>query len=301
MKNCLFLACLLSVMNLSSQPFFDSSVHYLTVHCAGPTPAEFGCSDNYYRMTLDSVSGDTEFYTRSNLRSSKELHDNKFKVIHKKVFIHNPHQVDPGDYLLYDFSLAEGDTAWVNGFGASFIQPNSLLRVDSIRPIKLGPFLYRAFYVSVGISPYNYRLVFVEHIGSLENGLLFYQSREFESGSTLVALCKNDTLMQWQNSVVVKSGHNTCHPEFVSGIQEEFLAKTPFIFPNPSHGLIQIKSEFLSGEAPAVEVYNMAGQLLLKTEVKEDQVMDVGGISKGLYVIKLITGSGRMSQMVLIE
>jgi hypothetical protein len=304
MKTCFVLVLLLSAMSLRSQSFFDSGVYYLTI-AGGHLPGEC-CSHSYYRMLLDSTANDTEYYSMSsnnrNLSKTGVFHVRaNFKVINKRVYAKRDVNGPPkGDFLIYDFNLGEGDSARVNGFGASVMDTGSLLVVDSIRDIKLGPFIYKAQYVKVNSRGFPQRFVLVEHIGSLENGVEYYYSQMFEAYSHMINLCRNDTLLYWEHDFVVKSGGNTCSPVFVSGISEKKISSKPFVYPNPSAGIIQIQSDDI-GEDPVLEIYNMSGQLLRKANVKPEQEVEVGDISPGIYLVKLLTDSRSRSQVLVIE
>jgi hypothetical protein len=302
MKKVMVLVLFFSALQLKSQQFFDSGVYYLTIG-EGGDPSSWFYDHRYYHMVLDSMSNDTEYYTMWNANRPNTdtghvfIHANEqFKVINKRVFI-SLDGFDKGDFLLYDFNLEEGDSARVNGFGASIIHKNALLIVDSIRNIKLGPFTYKAQYVRVNGIPFT----FVEHIGSIENGVLFFGYREFESFNVMINLCRNDTLLYWKKHDVVKNDWNTCSPVFYSDISGLKISSRPFLFPNPCSGIVQIDADKSTNENLVLEIYGMNGQLLMTLNVANREPVDLRSLSSGIYYVRLLSPDGNHQQVLIME
>ncbi len=294
MKKYIWIFLLLCSSRVGAQDYFDSSVHYLTIgHNTAEDPELYWHS--YYHMVLDSVYNDTQYYSMMG-NGIEPFYYYQFKVIGKRVY-QGTGKNYLKNYLLYDFSLKEGDTAWVNGGPTSWL---SLLTVDSIRTIQLGPFTYVAHHVTAGWLQFPF--VFIEHIGSLENGVLFYDYHAFEHSSALITLCKSDTLMLWRDHVVIKSGQNTCHPVFYkSSIEQNTLDRKAFAYPNPSNGVIQISSIYADEEL-VLEIYNMSGQKMLEAmKVMAGQEIDLQYLPKGLYCVHLLTAYGTIQQVLSME
>jgi hypothetical protein len=302
MKKYILLLFVFCFTQLKSQQFFNSGVHYLTIG-EGYDGSSWWYWHDYYHMVLDSVSNDTQYYTKWNTNrpntdtgQANIRAEEKFKVIYKRVFISRD-ESEKGDFLLYDFNLEEGDSARVNGFGASMIHKNALLIVDSIRNIQLGPFTYKAQYVKVNERPFT----FVENIGSLENGVLFFSHYEFESGNEMINLCRSDTLLFWKEHFLVKSGGNTCSPVFYrSDINNPAISSQAFAFPNPSNGVVQIHTGDLT-ENLALEIYGMNGQLIMAVKVADQEFMDLRALPAGLYYVRLLSPDGDRQQVLSID
>jgi hypothetical protein len=70
----------------------------------------------------------------------------------------------------------------------------------------------------------------------------------------------------------------------VSGI-EELSDSHMMIYPNPSDGIFNIKSE--SNVAVSLEVYNLTGGLVTSAEFAENYTLDLSSYSKGVYFLHL--------------
>jgi hypothetical protein len=207
----LFLFLFFTAFNLvEAQSFFDSSNTYL---CVGKGMGR-SYSHHKYRMVLDSVVSDTEYYKMENdYYGVKSSNAYSFKFIKGKVLYHYKGS-NRGEMLLYDFSLKEGDTTRVGGF-TSMIFPNSLLTVDSIRLIQFGGKMRKGMYVHV--ANMHWPFLWIENIGSIENGVLYTNHVQMETYNELVNLCHADSLWYWKDHEVIKSGANTCSPVFLRG------------------------------------------------------------------------------------
>ena len=60
------------------------------------------------------------------------------------------------------------------------------------------------------------------------------------------------------------------------------------IFPNPSKDIINIKSE---EELKSIEIYSILGEKVMFFE-KKIQQLNIKNLSKGIYIMKLITNQG---------
>lgn len=102
----------------------------------------------------------------------------------------------------------------------------------------------------------------------------------FSNGSGLYGLkAGSSTLFSGSNFGYSES--NEFSYEVVAGTDENTLDNT--IFPNPTTGIISITRE---GEC-AVTVYNMAGQCVLQTSMKDFAQLDLRPFGKGLYTIRI--------------
>ena len=83
---------------------------------------------------------------------------------------------------------------------------------------------------------------------------------------------------------------------------EENLSGSVKIFPNPVSNVVFIKVE--NTLVNSVSVYNTAGQLL-KSKISYDSLnqcsVDLSMLSKGLYLIKVVTAKGGVSKRVLVK
>ena len=75
------------------------------------------------------------------------------------------------------------------------------------------------------------------------------------------------------------------------------------IYPNPVHGLLNVKLTSTSLENTAIEIYDMAGRMMLTNKLvltpgDRNIQIDMSNLQKGTYVLKLKMGNKTTSQMV---
>ncbi|RFN57923.1 T9SS type A sorting domain-containing protein [Marixanthomonas ophiurae] len=77
---------------------------------------------------------------------------------------------------------------------------------------------------------------------------------------------------------------------------EENLANSFSIYPNPTTGLLNVKSNSPISE---IIIYNSIGQLLIT--FKEKNQVDISGLSEGIYFVKIINESGRTETKKVVK
>jgi hypothetical protein len=277
----------------NAQSYFDSTLTYITL---GEGLGSVFWSHKY-RMVLDSIVSDTEYYKmEDNLYGVKSSNDCSFKYIKGKIF-YQYHGFDKGPQLYYDFNLKEGDTMRLGDVGSSMVFPNSLLTVDSIRQVQFAGKLRKGMYVHVGTL--NLPFLWIEHIGSIENGVLYIKHWQMEAYNDLVNLCKSDTLLYWKAHDLIKSDANTCNPVFYkSSIQSsEFHGYK--MFPNP----FKDEVHFLDWDGHIVDlkIYGINGQVVFDAEVDTNMGLDLSKLAKGFYWVKMSNGQKVSTQMLVKE
>lgn len=70
------------------------------------------------------------------------------------------------------------------------------------------------------------------------------------------------------------------------------------VFPNPVQDKLTLTADGFSGNAVA-EVYNSIGQLMATHEVSSGAVLDFGGFSKGIYIVKVNDGNKTVVKRVI--
>ena len=84
------------------------------------------------------------------------------------------------------------------------------------------------------------------------------------------------------------------------GMNEKTTISFFQVYPNPSNGLVTISST-LSSAPGSVKVYDLTGQLILNTELKEKtNQIDLSGYSNGIYLLEL-EQNGALSRTRLIK
>jgi len=81
----------------------------------------------------------------------------------------------------------------------------------------------------------------------------------------------------WDMFILKKSG--------AAAIRSGILAESALVFPNPSNGIFNVKANF-NGKYNA-DVYDVLGKKLTSVELKPQDVLNLSGFSKGVYLLKL--------------
>lgn len=189
-----------------------------------------------------------------------------------------PFNADTGVYyLLYDFTLEVGDTAYLD-IGPQYVT------IDSITMEELNGDTLKHFYLS------NSDII-VEKIGSLQ-GLFRPYERPFEIrqnlcsnfGSFLTAGLYTDYGYYMQD----------CLPSSVGLENHELTSLTAY--PNPAGNLLHVTSAF---PISTCRVYSTIGTLVqIPTKIQDNQLeLAVSGLSTGSYLLEL-TGHNGISQTV---
>jgi hypothetical protein len=71
------------------------------------------------------------------------------------------------------------------------------------------------------------------------------------------------------------------------------------VFPNPSQGEITITNN--NGDANAIEITNLAGQVVYTTSVSAATTVDLGSFGSGVYLVKVSNGIGSLVERVVIK
>ncbi len=71
------------------------------------------------------------------------------------------------------------------------------------------------------------------------------------------------------------------------------------LYPNPASGFIHIQSKTV--EVTKVEIYNLTGQRVLEQKGLVKNGVDVSGLSKGIYVLKLSSADNQFSRKIIVE
>ena len=289
----LFLILFFAALNCTeAQTFFDSSNTYL---CVGKGMGR-SYSHHKYRMILDSIVSDTEYYKMENdYYGVKSSNAYRFKFIKGKVLYHYKGS-NRREMLLYDFSLKEGDTTRVGGF-TSMIFPNSLLTVDSIRLVQFGGKIRKGMYVHV--ANMNWPFLWIENIGSIENGVLYTNRVQMETYNELVNVCHADSLWYWKNHEVIKSGASTCNPVFYGSSIQSSDFHGYKMFPNPFNNEVHFLD--WDGHVVDLKIYDVNGQIVFDEVVDTDMGLDLSKLAKGFYCVKMSNGLKFSTQILVKE
>lgn len=216
----------------------------------------------------------------------------KEDTLNEKVFLRLNSATDTIEYLLYDFSLHEGDTLPI-----SYNQPDVYLTnyVDVLDSVLIGGQFRKRLRIScVDCADYDMQYVdLIEGIGSTF-GLVTVLAPLFEDNKSLICYSNNsiDTILAW--SPLYGTGFDVC--EFYPvGIQDIADGELFSICPNPVNDQLNILNknpEQLNGR---INIYDFNFQNLfsesLLLQANENGKLNVHDLSAGLYLISIDTGS----------
>jgi hypothetical protein len=76
------------------------------------------------------------------------------------------------------------------------------------------------------------------------------------------------------------------------------LTNEVMLYPNPNKGQFQLQ---LTGETADVAVYNMAGSVIFNKTVNNNEMIDLGSASRGVYMVVITSGSTVSNKKVVVE
>ncbi|NNK80443.1 MAG: T9SS type A sorting domain-containing protein [Flavobacteriales bacterium] len=109
---------------------------------------------------------------------------------------------------------------------------------------------------------------------------------DVDSDETLAAVCWNSCFECGASSVV------------------EFEKEAFNIFPNPSSGIVQLRSDASSiGDFEIINIYSISGQQVLSERMNADNnyIMDLSSLEKGVYTVELSTENRIAVQSLIIK
>lgn len=198
------------------------------------------------------------------------FHGNLYEVIHSL------YQDTTMEYLLYDFSLDEGDTIAILTYDHS--GDPLVLRVDHFDSVEVAGELRRTTFV----SGQWWIDEWIEGIGSVAGILFPYYWQPFEGDWELFCF------EQGGKYVYPDTTFEGC---IATGI-ENVLPGSFFAYPNPTSGLLTVSLLEVAGPA-GLTIINILGQAQLHESVvvgSRQFQLDLTSLSSGLYIITLTDG-----------
>ena len=131
------------------------------------------------------------------------------------------------------------------------------------------------------------------------SGQYFYQHFFYD-----VVYFQNDTLEMhynfWNDSIPnPEAGTLFLVKELTTGLSE-IIAESPRIYPNPASDFVYLKAE---EAVQSIRIFNQSGQVLKSSEglSLSDQKIDVSNLPSGVYTLIIETGSGFISEKLMIH
>ncbi len=114
----------------------------------------------------------------------------------------------------------------------------------------------------------------------------------------------NGTVIASMTTAEANFGTSDSNPFCVTstnGIKEYLLDQSVSVYPNPADEVLNLKAtdnNFIEG----VDVYSLTGQLLISKTVEGQSVLvDVAGLSQGMYLVKVHTSNGLVVKQVSVK
>ncbi len=198
----------------------------------------------------------------------------------KHIYFLSDTAISSFEILLYDFNLSVGDTlAYSYNNSSYFLGSNFVSAIDSVM---VGTMFHKQFHVS-STAGYPDYVSIIEGIGSTF-GLLEMLIDPFEWSDNLVCYVDSGATVYsngWIASCVLPSP---------VGLYE-YSDETPIsIFPNPTKGIINLKTAF--SEKTQIEIFDVLGKRVYKSEQAPFEfTIDLSEQPKGVYFLKANSGN----------
>ena len=244
---------------------------------------EFGVSTGGYQYFID---GDTnhngQLYNKIYQTGDSSLPNTQSgwfglrnDTIARKIYMYD--QGSHKEWLLYDFSLNEGDTIDKDFYGRY-----SDAIVVNIDTMLIDTNEHLIYYVDGGLMPY------IEGIGSVAG--LFEKPYFFEGGYELVCLMLGKNRTPYFTNLP-----NACKLYHYTGLEEPLVSQASIIVkPNPLEqgSVIELLSE--NDAIIHVSILNITGSLIYESNLPKENVFLIGDkiLQKGMYYYNLLTTNG---------
>lgn len=247
------------------------------------TTCYFGCNTSVYYTDGDTVVDGIShkildgyhYISRSFL-----LHED---TAERKVYLTkiNPTKID--QFLLYDFSMNEGDTLELFNPNSPFMANPGTFILDSIRlhPLEDGN-AYRHFYWSpaAGNTSSTAHPVWVEGVGSLSLINAPAGQPDFNQAGQLNCFFKNSSAFY-----VNLDSITSCQPVHVLGLTES-LSTDWNIYPVPVSEVLQLSASFPGQQ---YTILNLSGSEVATGTLDHSGVIRVESLASGSYLLKIET------------
>ena len=187
------------------------------------------------------------------------------------------------EWLLYDFSLNEGDTISLSWGGTGRYYLSVITNIDTLL---LNGKDHLVYYTSYGLEA---RAPYIEGIGSVSG--LFEDTDFFEGGTELVCLMTGEDRMPY-----FTYWPNTCELYHWTGLGDPLPAPRDevSVFPNPLDYSSQLELKSENDMVLQISIYKLSGQAVFESQDIPSNSLSLGDILKdsGVYFYTIITRNG---------
>lgn len=233
----------------------------------GVDPVNWGCPPYY----VDTVSYSTNIYIRED-------------TISKKVYRYT---FGEKDFVLFDFSLKEGDSIYNNqsqGYTIFVDSINYLTTKDSK--------IRKQFFISDTTIPYSFG-AYTEGLGGSEGPFEFPLEFSYDIGIATICLEING----------VKIIDGECY-DFITAINSNLLARNKIeLYPNPvGNSDLNIEINASNPEPLRIQIFDISGKKMVDFEKKEKEFkIDVSNYPAGCYFVKFSPLGGKATHKKFIK
>ena len=213
---------------------------------------------------------------------------------------------DVNEYLLYDFTKSVGDTVAIYPFfiGYSNNLVVSKLKIDSIDFATINGVVRKRFKFNANAN-FHMDEYWYEGIGS-SFGILTPFLSVTDNSFTLVCNSKSDTVVYHNYNLSnflcsAPSQNYSCNYPIVNSVKSNTNGRFEIkVYPNPAKDQIHVNVSFNDSYELVIE--NALGQCILKfTGLTGNKEVKVNHFDKGIYYLKITTGSGAVNKKIVIE
>jgi hypothetical protein len=210
--------------------------------------------------------------------------------------------------LVYDFSLNPGDTLHrnVSTIGCDSVSP---IIVDSITetsidgvPIKIQHLSYVGYNTQFNGEDYTFRMTIMERIGSENSFMNEPLTCLIIDNFTFTGLrCYVDKNIEYHSDWWKNIYNNiACDTLIYTGTRELKISDDISISPNPTSGPFTITSKL---PLKSLEIYNISGYKIKTYDLRSNEFgdFDIKGFRNGIYILRLISISGKYDEKVIVK
>lgn len=210
----------------------------------------------------------------------------------KQVFVASYHNQQ--EFLLYDFSLTEGDSILAESNGEYDLYFN----VTDIDTIDYNGVERR----KITLQFYNYAWVtWIEGIGNIEGLLMDWRSytMAMDPMPNVRLRCYEYNEECLYSDFSFNESIYDCYTPLYTGLEENETQNNILLYPNPAKERLYINTSI---PIKQMTICNLLGQEIQKyNNLETTSSIDIIGLNKGVYVVKIYTDKAVFSQKIIVE
>ncbi|MBQ2396317.1 MAG: T9SS type A sorting domain-containing protein [Bacteroidales bacterium] len=210
----------------------------------------------------------------------------------KQVFVASYHNQQ--EFLLYDFSLTEGDSILAESNGEYDLYFN----VTDVDTIDYNGVERR----KITLQFYNYAWVtWIEGIGNIEGLLMDWRSytMAMDPMPNVRLRCYEHNEEYLYSDFSFDESIYDCYTPLYAGLENNEFENEVSVYPNPAKERLYINTSLPIKE---LTICNLLGQEIQKYNITEKtSSIDISGLKEGVYFVKLSTEKGVLSKKIVVK